>query len=41
VQLRLESHEQIKRVLAEVTPLDMRLKEPTLEEAFLRLSEAP
>ena len=40
VQLRLESHEQIKRVLAEVTPLDMRLKEPTLEEAFLRLSEA-
>ncbi len=40
VQLRLESHEQIKRVLAAVNPLDMRLKEPTLEDAFLRLSEA-
>jgi ABC-2 type transport system ATP-binding protein len=40
VQLRLESHDQIKRVLEEVTPLDIRLKEPTLEEAFLQLSEA-
>jgi ABC-2 type transport system ATP-binding protein len=40
VQLRLENHDQIKRVLDEVAPLDMRLKEPSLEEAFLQLSEA-
>jgi ABC-2 type transport system ATP-binding protein len=39
VQLRLENHDQIKRVLDEVAPLDMRLKEPSLEEAFLQLSE--
>jgi ABC-2 type transport system ATP-binding protein len=39
-ELRLENHDQIKRVLESVTPLDMRLKEPTLEEAFLQLSEA-
>jgi len=38
--LRLESHEQIKSVLEIVSPLDMRLKEPMLEEAFLQLSEA-
>jgi ABC-2 type transport system ATP-binding protein len=40
VQIRLESHDQIKSVLELVLPLDMRLKEPTLEEAFLQLSEA-
>jgi ABC-2 type transport system ATP-binding protein len=40
VQLRLENHDQIKRVLDEVAPLDMRLREPSLEEAFLQLSEA-
>jgi len=40
VQVRLESHAQIKEVLAAVSPLDMRLAEPRLEEAFLRLSEA-
>ena len=28
VQVRLENHDQIKRVLEEVAPLDMRLKEP-------------
>lgn len=39
-RLRLESHEQIKNVLEIVSPLDMRLKEPMLEEAFLQLSEA-
>jgi ABC-2 type transport system ATP-binding protein len=39
VQLRLENHDQIKRVLDEVAPLDMRLREPSLEEAFLLLSE--
>lgn len=36
----LESHAQIKEILASVSPRDMRLAEPTLEEAFLRLSEA-
>jgi ABC-2 type transport system ATP-binding protein len=40
VQVRLESHAQIKEILAAVSPLDMRLAEPRLEEAFLRLSEA-
>ena len=40
VQVRLESHAQIKDILAVVSPLDMRLVEPRLEEAFLRLSEA-
>jgi ABC-2 type transport system ATP-binding protein len=40
VQVRLESHAQIKDILAVAMPLDMRLAEPRLEEAFLRLSEA-
>jgi len=40
VMLSLESHAQIKEILAQVSPLDMRLVEPKLEEAFLRLSEA-
>ncbi len=40
VQVSLESHAQIKEVLAAVSPLDMRLTEPKLEEAFLLLSEA-
>lgn len=40
VQVRLESHALIKEILAAVSPLDMRLAEPRLEEAFLRLSEA-
>lgn len=40
VMLSLESHAQIKEVLARVSPRDMRLAEPKLEEAFLRLSEA-
>jgi ABC-2 type transport system ATP-binding protein len=39
VLVRLESHAQIKEVLTSVSPLDMRLAEPKLEEAFLRLSE--
>ena len=39
VEVRLERHAQIKEILAAVSPLDMRLEEPTLEEAFLRLSE--
>ncbi len=40
VLVRLESHARIKDILAAVSPLDMRLAEPRLEEAFLRLSEA-
>ncbi len=40
VQVSLESHAQIKDILAVAMPLDMRLAEPRLEEAFLRLSEA-
>ena len=39
MEVRLERHSQIKEILAAVSPLDMRLEEPTLEEAFLRLSE--
>ena len=39
VTVRLESHAQIKEILALVSPLDMRLDEPRLEEAFLLLSE--
>ncbi|MDM7934614.1 MAG: ABC transporter ATP-binding protein [Methanothrix sp.] len=40
VRVHLEGHDQIRGVLEELTPLDMRLEEPTLEEAFLRLAEA-
>jgi ABC-2 type transport system ATP-binding protein len=40
VDVRLESHVQIKGVLAVVLPLDMRLTKPKLEEAFLFFSEA-
>ena len=40
VSVRLESHAQIKDVLSAVSPLDTRLVEPRLEDAFLRLSEA-
>ena len=39
VSVRLESHSQIKEVLSAVSPLDTRLAEPRLEDAFLRLSE--
>ncbi len=39
VSVRLESHAQIKDVLSAVSPLDTRLAEPRLEDAFLRLSE--
>ncbi|VVB72417.1 Uncharacterised protein [uncultured archaeon] len=39
-ELRLENHDQIKLVLENASPMDMRLVEPTLEEAFLQLSEA-
>ena len=39
VMVSLKSHAQIKDVLAQISPLDIRLSEPRLEEAFLRLSE--
>ncbi len=40
IQVSLNSHRQIEAILDDVEPLDLRLVEPTLEEAFLRLSEA-
>ena len=39
MQLRLQSHTQIKKVLAMISPQDLRLVEPRLEEAFLQLME--
>jgi len=39
VMVSLKSHAQIKDVLAQISPQDIRLSEPRLEEAFLRLSE--
>lgn len=39
VTVTLKSHARIRDVLALVSPLDIRLSEPRLEEAFLRLSE--
>ncbi len=39
VMVSLKSHAQIKEVLAQLNPEDIRLYEPRLEEAFLRLSE--
>lgn len=39
VMVSLKSHAQIKDVLAQISPRDIRLSEPRLEEAFLRLSE--
>ena len=39
VTVTLKSHAQIKDVLAQISPQDIRLSEPRLEEAFLRLSE--
>ncbi|GAB6265595.1 MAG: hypothetical protein STSR0001_10400 [Methanothrix sp.] len=39
VMVSLKSHAQIKDVLAQISPRDIRLSEPRLEEAFFRLSE--
>jgi len=39
LEVSLDSHSQIKRVLDEVNPEDVRLIEPTLADAFLKLSE--
>jgi len=39
LEVSLDSHSQIKRVLDEVNPEDVRLIDPTLADAFLKLSE--
>jgi ABC-2 type transport system ATP-binding protein len=39
LEIPLESHSQIKEVLDAANPKDLRLIEPTMEEAFLKLSE--
>jgi ABC-2 type transport system ATP-binding protein len=39
VLVELSSHSQVRQILAMVEPLDMRLVEPTLEEAFVLLAE--
>jgi ABC-2 type transport system ATP-binding protein len=39
LQLSLDSHSQIKEVLDETKPQDVRLIEPALADAFLKLSE--
>jgi ABC-2 type transport system ATP-binding protein len=39
LQVSLDSHGQIKEVLDEVKPQDVRLIEPTMADAFLELSE--
>ena len=39
VLVKLEARAQVKEILALVEPLDMRLVEPRLEEAFLLLAE--
>lgn len=39
VLIKLEARAQVKEILALVEPLDMRLVEPRLEEAFLLLAE--
>jgi ABC-2 type transport system ATP-binding protein len=41
LQVSLDSHSRIKEVLNEVNPEDVRLIEPTLAEAFLKLSGEP
>jgi ABC-2 type transport system ATP-binding protein len=39
LQVSLDSHSRIKEILDEVNPQDVRLIEPTLADAFLKLSE--
>ena len=38
LQIRLDSHEQIGEILEEVRPIDLRLSEPSLRDAFLKLA---
>ncbi|HOK57628.1 MAG TPA: ABC transporter ATP-binding protein [Methanothrix sp.] len=40
VRIRIDRHAQIKEIMEIITPLDIRLREPSLEEAFLTLSGA-
>jgi len=39
IQVKVEDHGQIKEVLELVDPIDIRIAEPTLGDAFLRLAE--
>jgi hypothetical protein len=39
LEVSLDSHGEIKEVLDEAKPYDVRLIEPTLADAFLKLSE--
>ncbi|NYT01832.1 MAG: ABC transporter ATP-binding protein [Methanosarcinales archaeon] len=39
LEVVLQSHDQIKAVLDQVQPLDVRLVEPSLDQAFLKLAE--
>jgi hypothetical protein len=39
LELHLDNYSQMKEILDAALPLDFRLKEPSLEEAFLKLSE--
>jgi len=39
LQVKIEEHQQLKEVLEQVVPLDLRLIEPSIGDAFLRLAE--
>jgi ABC-2 type transport system ATP-binding protein len=39
LHVKIEEHWQIKEILEMVDPIDLRLVEPTLGDAFLRLAE--
>ncbi|HII06460.1 MAG TPA: ABC transporter ATP-binding protein [Methanotrichaceae archaeon] len=39
LQVTIEDHQQLKEVLDQVVPLDLRLIEPSIGDAFLRLAE--
>lgn len=39
LKVPLDSHEQINEVLSEVKPMDFRIREPSLADAFLRLAK--
>jgi ABC-2 type transport system ATP-binding protein len=39
LQVKIEEHQQLKEVLEQIVPLDLRLIEPSIGDAFLRLAE--
>ena len=39
LHVKIEDHQQLKEVLEQVVPLDLRLIEPSIGDAFLRLAE--